>query len=85
MHLFGLQLAQLPRLQVENQRAVTDPPDLLDMVANLLEHLAQLAVAPLDHDHFVPGIVTLAHLADLRRSRAHPARANPSALFDYHA
>jgi hypothetical protein len=33
-------------------------------VADLFEHLAQLAVAALDEHHFVPWIVTLADLAD---------------------
>jgi hypothetical protein len=36
-------------------------------VADFLEHFAQFAVAAFDENHFVPGIVALADLADARR------------------
>jgi hypothetical protein len=86
MHLFRFQLPQLARLLIQHQRPIAHAPDLLHMVANLLEHLAQFAVAPLDQHHLVPGIVALAHLPDLRRSRPHPPgmRPRPAAL-DHHA
>jgi hypothetical protein len=36
-------------------------------MSDLFEHLAQLSIAPFDQDHFVPGIIALAHLPDARR------------------
>ena len=49
---------------VEDQRAVADAANFFDVVADFLEHFANLAVAALDEDHFVPGIVGLAEKAE---------------------
>ena len=49
-------------------------------MADLLEHFAQFAVAALDENHFVPGIVALADLADAGRGSAHFFGAGLSAL-----
>jgi hypothetical protein len=59
-----LQFAQVPRLLVQDQRAVTDAADFFHKVADFLEHLAQFAVAAFDENHFVPGIIALANLAN---------------------
>jgi hypothetical protein len=43
------------------------------VVADLFEHLAQLAVAAFNQDDFVPGIVSLADFANLCRRGLHAA------------
>src|SRR5664279_5749533 len=43
--LFG-QVTKLSRFDVEFQRAVTNTPDLLDVMSNLLKHTAYLPVPP---------------------------------------
>jgi hypothetical protein len=53
-------------------------------VPDLFKHLAQLAVAPLDQHHFVPGVVPLAYLANARRRGANLARSRFAPL-DGHA
>src|ERR1700731_2675871 len=40
------QLAELARRDIEAERPIADATNLLDVVADLLEHLAQLPVAP---------------------------------------
>ena len=83
---FRLQLAQLARLKIENQWTVAYAANLFDVMADFFEHLAQLAVAALDDDHFVPGIVALADLADLGRSGAHaPGTCTRTASLDDYA
>src|SRR5271157_664761 len=67
LQLFRIKFAQVSRLLVEDQGAVADATDLLDEVADLLEHFAQFAVTALDENDFVPGIVALADLADAGR------------------
>jgi hypothetical protein len=67
LELLGIQLAQIARLLVENQRAVADAANLFDEVADLLEHLAQFPVATLDQHHFEPGIIALTDLANACR------------------
>ena len=49
-------------------------------MANFLEHLAQFAVAAFDENHFVPGIVALANLADTGRRGAHLTRTGLATL-----
>jgi len=61
---FGSQFAKLAGLDIENKRAVADAANLLDVVTDLFEHLAQFAVAAFDEDDFVPGIFTGAQLLD---------------------
>lgn len=72
---FSLEFAHLAGFNIEHQWTVPDPANFLDVVADLLKHLAQFAVAAFDDDNFVPGIVTLPDLANLRRGSLHTARA----------
>jgi hypothetical protein len=81
LHLFRLQFAQIARFLIEDQRAVANAADFLDEVADLLEHFAQLAVATLDKDDFVPGIVSLADLADAGRRGAHLRRSGLATFY----
>ena len=74
------QFAQAAWLLVEDQRAVADAANFFDEVADFLEHLAQFAVAALDENDFVPGIVALANLADAGRRGADLARAGLATL-----
>jgi hypothetical protein len=57
-------LAKFSRLNVKHQRTVSDAADLLNEVAGGREHFADLAIAAFNKDHFVPGIVAWANLAD---------------------
>ena len=86
LHLLGLEFTELARLEVEDERPVANPTNLLDVVADLLEHLAQFAVAPLNDDDFIPGIVPLADLTDLCRSCADSSGAGAgTTLLDHNA
>ena len=78
--LVRIKLAQVSRLLVEDQWTVADAANLLHEVADFLEHFAQLAVAALDENHFIPGIVALADLADAGRRGANLFRAGLPAL-----
>jgi hypothetical protein len=49
-------------------------------VPNLFKHLAQLAVAPFNQHHLIPGIVALPYLANARRRCPHHARARLAPL-----
>jgi hypothetical protein len=40
VQLFGVQFTRLARFEIEHQRPVPHAPNLLDMVSDLLEHLA---------------------------------------------
>jgi hypothetical protein len=48
LELLRLQFAQVARLLVEDQRAITDAADFFDKMADLLEHFAQFAVTAFD-------------------------------------
>src|SRR5580658_4181427 len=50
------ELAELAGLNIENEGPIADAANLLDEMADGLKHFAQLAVAALDEDDFVPGI-----------------------------
>jgi hypothetical protein len=78
--LLGIKLAQIAGFLIEHQRPVADAANLLDKMADFLEHFAQFAVASLNQNHFVPGIVALAHLADTCRRSAHLRRSRTAAL-----
>jgi hypothetical protein len=80
VELARIQLTQIARLLIEDQGAVAHAANLLDEVADLLEHLAQLAVAAFNENHFVPGIVALADLADAGRRGPDLLRAGLAAL-----
>ena len=84
VQLFGLQLAHIARLLVEDQRAVAYAANLFNEVAYSLKHLAQFAVTAFDEDNFIPGIVALANLADAGRRGANLGRSGFTAL-DGHA
>jgi hypothetical protein len=62
--LFGSELAMAAWFDVENEGAVADAANFLDVVAYFLEHFADFAIAALDEDHFVPGIVGVAKEAN---------------------
>jgi hypothetical protein len=75
-----LKFAQAARFLIENQGAIADAANFFDKMADLLEHLAQFAVAALDENHFVPGIIALADLADAGRGGADGGRTGLAAL-----
>jgi hypothetical protein len=81
--LFRVEFAHLSGFHIKFERAVADAPDLLDMVADLLEHLAQFTVSSLDQRNFKPGIVAMANLPDTRRCGANSSFAR-LALVDAH-
>jgi hypothetical protein len=76
----GFQFAHFAWLNVEHQRAVTHAANFLDVVADLFEHLAQLAVAAFNQNDFVPGVVALTDFANLGGRGLHPAGAGLAAL-----
>jgi hypothetical protein len=65
-----VKFAEFTRFLIEYQRAVADAANFLDEVTDLFEHFAQLAVASLNENDFVPGIVALADLTDAGRGCA---------------
>jgi hypothetical protein len=75
-----VEFAEVARFLIQNEGAVADAANLLDEVADLLKHFAQLSVAALDKDDFVPGIVALANLADAGRRGADFVRTRLAAL-----
>jgi hypothetical protein len=75
---------ELSRLLVERQRAVSHAADLLDKMPDLLEHLAEFAIAAFDQHHFVPRVVPLADLADAGGRGVHATLARPGSI-DGHA
>jgi hypothetical protein len=81
--LFGFEFAHLSRFNIENKRSVAYAADLFDVMSNLLEHLAKFTVATLDDDDFIPGIVALADLANLRRRGMHTTGARFAAFNGY--
>jgi hypothetical protein len=54
---FRLQFAHLSGLNIEHERTVADAADFFDVMADLLEHLAQLAIATFDDDNFKPRVL----------------------------
>jgi hypothetical protein len=57
LQFFGVELADIAGFEIEDQWAVTDAADLLDVVTDLFEHFAQFAVAAFDQNDFIPGII----------------------------
>src|SRR5271170_3923080 len=53
----GFQLAKLAGGDVEAEGSVADAADLFDVVADLFEHFADLAIAAFGEGELVPGIV----------------------------
>src|SRR5690349_16825504 len=58
--------SRFTRWQVERERTVADTANLLDMMANLFEHLAQLPVFALGQGDLIPGIRGFFNYANLR-------------------
>ena len=77
---FGFEFTHFAGLDIQNQRSVANAANLLDVMSDLLKHLAQLAVATLDDDDFVPGIVALADFANLGRRGMHTTRTRFATL-----
>jgi len=75
-YFFGFELANLAGFEVEDKRAVADAADLLDVVANLFEHLAEFAVAAFDEYYFVPRIIDRARRPTFARWFAGAERAD---------
>ncbi len=73
IEFFGFQFAHFAGLDVQHQRTITNATNLFHVVADLFEHLAQLAVAALNDHDLVPGVVALADLANLCGRSLHPA------------
>jgi hypothetical protein len=68
--LRSVEFAEVAGFLVEDERAIADAANLLDEVADFLEHFAQFAVAAFNQNNFVPGIVALANLANAGRRGA---------------
>jgi hypothetical protein len=62
------ELAKLARGNVKPESTIANAADLLDVMADLLEHLTDLAVPPFGKGEFKPGIVASPDLLDLCRS-----------------
>ena len=60
----GFKNRHLPASTSRSQGAVAHALDLLDVMADLLEHAADLPVASFGQRDLVPGIVLLAHQID---------------------
>ena len=75
-----IQLAEIARFDVQHQRSVSHPPNLLDEMADLFEHLSQFAVAAFGEHHLVPGVIALADHADGCRGCVHAALAGLGAI-----
>src|SRR5207237_9724012 len=65
--LSGLQQAQVCARDIEAERAEFRALDFFHVVADRVEHAADLAIAPLCEDDFVPGIRSIFSEADFRR------------------
>src|SRR5271165_1306762 len=80
------QLAHLARLDIQHQRSVADAANLLDVMADLLKHLADFTIAPLNENQLIPGILSLANQPYSCRSRQDAAfmRSRLAAL-DHHS
>jgi hypothetical protein len=79
------QFAELARLNVKRERTITHALDFFHVMANLFKHAAYLAILALDQSHFIPGIFSVFHQADLRgRSvdRFHTSRPGLGANLD---
>jgi hypothetical protein len=62
---FRLQFTQVAGLEIEHERAVADPPNLLHAMPDLLEHLAQFTVAAFDKNHLKPRVLVSSRTAGL--------------------
>jgi hypothetical protein len=57
--LFRQQVTKFARMNIQRERAVADALQLFDMVASLLEHGTDLAVAALNERDLIPGVFGL--------------------------
>jgi hypothetical protein len=60
------QFAELAWLNIERERTITHALDLFHVVANLFKHAPYLPVLALNQRHFIPGIFSVFHQANLR-------------------
>ena len=61
------QLPHLSRFDIQRQRAIFYPLDLLHMMANLFKHPPDLPVLAFDERDLIPGILGIFGQPDLRR------------------
>src|SRR5271157_1208233 len=64
-------MAEFSRLHVQLKRAIPHALDLLNMMADLLEHAPNLPVASFDQRHYIPWIGRLAQQLNSHRARLH--------------
>src|ERR1700679_4206019 len=77
-HLTQRQFAELSRRHIEPKCTVTDAANLLHMVADLFEHLPDLAVAAFRQSQLIPGIIAATNQLHLGR-RSNDAVATATA------
>ena len=80
MQLLRIKFAHISRLDVEHQRPIPDAANLLHVMADLLKHLAQLAIAALDQGDFKPRIFALPHLLNPGRRGVNASFAGLAAI-----
>jgi hypothetical protein len=80
VQLLRIKFAHISRLDVEHQRPIPDAANLLHVMADLLKHLAQLAIAALDQGDFKPRIFALAHLLNPGRRGVNASFAGLAAI-----
>src|SRR5579863_2558800 len=68
-------MPELTGLHIEFQRPVTDAPDLLNGMSDLMKHAPDLPVAALKQRDLEPRIRRIAYQLDARRSRLHGSRS----------
>ena len=56
LDLLGFKFTELPGFEIEDEWTVADSANLLHVVADLLEHLAQFAIAPFNEHDFKPWV-----------------------------
>jgi len=54
---FLVEFTDLAGFEVEDERAIADAANFLDVMPNLFEHLAQFSIAAFNENNLIPGIV----------------------------
>jgi len=54
---FVVEFTDLAGFEVEDERAIADAANFLDVMPNLFEHLAQFSIAAFNENNLIPGIV----------------------------
>jgi hypothetical protein len=70
-HFPWSQRTGLARVQIQLKRAVANPADFLHVMSDLLEHFADLPVAPFVQRDFEPGVLSFLNHAYLCRRCLH--------------